>query len=309
MALTRTKTLREPVGLDIDSRYVAAVQAGAGRITAAASADLPPGLLHEGEVADVDGLAGALKDFFKGAGLPRNVRLGVSNQQIVVRDLELPRLDDPKELAAAVRFKAEEAIPMPIDEAVLDYQVVGHGTSLEGTATTQVIVVAARQTMIEQLVEATRRAGLKPQGVDLDAFALVRLLAEPSVNDGSARVYCHVAGVTNLAIAVGTTCLFARTLPTLVADEGQDPAFELAEQIRPSIDFYMGQPGARMVADVLLSGPWAATDGLTDALGAMLGLPVAVAEPLGTLNRVGLPPGEDPQRHTIAAGLSLGAAA
>lgn len=306
---SRNSSAREPVGLDIDAGYVAAVQAARGRITAAASTDLPSGLLRDGEVTDVDGLASALRDFFKSTGMPKTVRLGISNQQIAVRDLELPRLEDEKELAAAVRFKAEEAIPMPLDEAVLDHQVIGHGTSIEGTPTTQVMVVAARQTMVEQLADAARGAGLRPDGIDLNAFALVRVLAEASVNDDTARVYCHLAGVTNLAIAVGSTCLFTRTLTAALSSESEDPASELAEGIRPSIDYYMSQPGARMIGDVVLSGPGAGRDGLAEGLNAMLGLAVSIAEPLGSLNRVGLPPGEDPRRHTIAAGLSLGVAA
>ena len=54
-----------------------------------------------------------------------NVRLGVANQQIVVRVVELPRIEDEKQRDAAVRFQAAEAIAMPLDEAVLDHQVAG----------------------------------------------------------------------------------------------------------------------------------------------------------------------------------------
>lgn len=306
---SRSNSSRDPVGLDIDAGYVAAVQASAGRITAAASVDLPEGVVTDGEVSDVNGLSEALKELFKQSGLPKNVRLGIANQQIAVRDLELPRLEDPKELAAAIRFKAEEAIPMPLDEAVLDHQVTGYGTSLEGAATAQVIVVAARESMVERLADAARGAGLKPAGIDLNAFALVRLLAEPSVADDTARVYVHLAGIPNLAVAVGTSCLFTRTLAAPEQGEVDLAAAQLAEGIQPSIDYYLGQPGARLVNDVLLSGPGAGVHGLADALSPLLGLPVAVAEPLGTLNRVGLPPGEDPKRHTIAAGLALGASA
>ena len=74
--------------------------------------------------------------------------------------------------------------------------------------------MAARRSMIEGLLEAVKKAGLKPAGIDLDAFALVRVLAdggEPAA-DESARVYCHLGGVSNIAIAVGTTCLFTRPL-------------------------------------------------------------------------------------------------
>ena len=49
----------------------------------------------------------------------------MANQQIVVRQIELPAIEDSKELDAAVRFQAAETIAMPLDEAVLDYQLLG----------------------------------------------------------------------------------------------------------------------------------------------------------------------------------------
>ena len=57
--------------------------------------------------------------------LCQRVRLGIANQRVVVRTLRLPAIEDPKELDAAVRFQAQEQIPMPIDQAVLDHRVVG----------------------------------------------------------------------------------------------------------------------------------------------------------------------------------------
>ena len=70
-------------------------------------------MISDGEVTDVTALTDALRDFFKTEGLPKRVRLGIANQQIVVRQLEIPKIDDPKERAAAVRFQASETIAMP----------------------------------------------------------------------------------------------------------------------------------------------------------------------------------------------------
>ena len=56
---------------------------------------------------------------------PSSVRLGIANQRIVVRTLDLPPLEDPKALAAAVRAEAPDHIPMPMDEAILDFQPLG----------------------------------------------------------------------------------------------------------------------------------------------------------------------------------------
>jgi type IV pilus assembly protein PilM len=295
------------VGLDIDGRYLAAAQVDGGRVVRGASHELPQGLVHDGEVVDRDRLAEALKSFVAEAGLPKSVRLGVANQQIVVRVVELPRIEDEKQRDAAVRFQAAEAIAMPLDEAVLDHQVAGYTEAPDGSPRMQVVLVAARRSMIEALLSAAKAAGLKPEGVDLDAFALVRTLATASsAPDDSARVFCHLGGVTNLAIAVGTACLFTRPLAAVWDDD--DAAAKLADEIRLSIDYYMTQGQARPVGEVVVSGPGSTDDQLVESLGVHLGLPTTVAAPLGTLDPSGAG-GEDPHRLTVAAGLALGAAA
>ena len=308
MAFTLRKTSGGgTIGLDIDGRYLAAAQVANGRVTQSASHELPEGLVRDGEVADVQALADQLKTFASEAGLPKNVRLGVANQQIVVRVIELPRIEDVKQRDAAVRFQASEAIAMPLDEAVLDHQVAGYAEAPDGTPRMQVVVVAARRTMIETLLQAVKSAGLKAEGVDLDAFALVRTLAFDGESTGdSARVFCHLGGVTNLAIAVGTSCFFTRPLSALWDDE--DAGSRLADEIRLSIDYYMTQPQAKPVGEVVLSGPGSSATDLTDSIGTHLGLPTSVAAPLGALDTSALS-GEDPYRFTVAAGLAIGTSA
>jgi type IV pilus assembly protein PilM len=305
----RKNTQRGVVGLDIDGRYLAAAQVDSGRVLRGASLALPAGLVRDGEVVDRDGLADALKSFVQQAGLPKSVRLGVSNQQIVVRVVELPRIEDAEERDTAVRFQAADAIAMPLDDAVLDYQVAGHGAALDGTERMQVVLVAARRSMIDALLDAAKKAGLRPDGIDLDAFALVRTLAQASAggDDESARVFCHLGGVSNLAIAVGTTCFFTRPLSAVWEDE--DAGSQLADEIRLSIDFYMTQPQAKPVGEVVLSGPGSSDNDLVDSLADQLGIPLEVAAPLGQIDSAGLGPDEDPHRYTVAAGLALGASA
>jgi type IV pilus assembly protein PilM len=304
----RKPSERGTVGLDIDGRYLAAAQVDNGRVVRGASVDLPEGLVRDGEVSDAAALSDELKRFAAAADLPRNVRLGVANQQIVVRVVELPHIEDEKQRDAAVRFQASEAIAMPLDEAVLDHQIAGFAESPDGTPRMQVVVVAARRKMVETLLEAVKSAGLKADSVDLDAFALVRTLAVNGNSPGdAARVFCHLGGVTNLAIAVGAACFFTRPLSAVWDDE--EAGSRLADEIRLSIDYYMTQPQAKPVGEVVLSGPGSSDDSLVESLGVHLGLPVQVAAPLGLIDTSGLAQGEDPHRYTVAAGLSLGAVA
>ena len=134
MALTLSKkNPRGSVGLDLDGGFVAAVQAVERAHLARGQRRAADGVITDGEVTDIAGLSTSLKSFFKDNSLPTRVRLGVSNQQIVVRHLELPLIQDQTELAAAVRFQAAEAIAMPLEEAVLDFQVLGQVQGREGS--------------------------------------------------------------------------------------------------------------------------------------------------------------------------------
>src|SRR5919109_113926 len=109
------------VGVDVEPGYVAAVQAKPGRIEVerAAAAVLPPGVVRDGEVVDAETLAAVMREMFGEHKLGRRVRLGVANQRIVMRTLDLPPLTDTKQIASAVRFQAQEHIPMPLEHAVL----------------------------------------------------------------------------------------------------------------------------------------------------------------------------------------------
>ncbi len=212
------------VGLDVQPGYVAAVEGRGGvAIERAAVAKLAPGVVREGEVTDPEALADVLRAMFREHKLGRRIRLGVANQRIVMRTLDLPPLTDPKEIASAVRFQAQELIAMPLDQAVLEHQVMGTVETPEGTRT-RVVLVAARRDMIESLLSAVRKAGLRVEGVDLSAFAMIRALHRPGSSDPT--LYLSVGGVTNLAVAVGTSCLFTRVVPY----GSESMASELAER-------------------------------------------------------------------------------
>jgi type IV pilus assembly protein PilM len=220
------------IGLDIQPGFVAAVRAKVnGSIAAehAGSVPLPADTMRDGEVFDEETLADALKELFAQGGFGKRVRVGVANQRTVLRTLELPPVTDQKELAAAVTFQAQDQVPMPLSNAVLDFHPLGIVDTPNGPRQ-RVVLVAAQRDMIERLVGAVRRAGLTPDGIDLSAFALIRSLYRPSDGDGDgvgARVlYLNVDGLTNMAIAEGKTCRFTR----VVGGGLEGMASELAER-------------------------------------------------------------------------------
>jgi type IV pilus assembly protein PilM len=227
--LTRSRNnSRGVVGLDIEPGYVAAAQArvnGSLVVERAAGAPLDLDIVREGEVLDPEALSEVLRDLFHESHLEKRVRVGVANQRTVLRMLELPPISDNKELAAAVRFQAQEQVPMPMSNAVLDFHSLGIVETPAGPRM-RVMLVAAQRDMVDRLLAAVRGAGLRPEGVDLSAFAMIRALYSPQGDNTARTLYLNVGGLTNMAVAEGRVCLFTR----LVGDGLEAMAVELAER-------------------------------------------------------------------------------
>src|SRR6266540_6532101 len=140
-----SKGAKRLVGLKIGASQLAAARVannGSAELLQVAREPLDPGIVVGGELRDADALAEALKDFFAKHKLPkRGVRLGIANNRIGVRTFDIVGIEDQKQLANAVRFRAQEALPIPIDEAVLDYQVLGESVDEEGQPTRRILLV------------------------------------------------------------------------------------------------------------------------------------------------------------------------
>jgi type IV pilus assembly protein PilM len=240
------------VGLDIEAGSAAAAEVaenGDVSVSKFGTIGLGAGVFRDGEVTDPSALADALKELFAKSKLSKSVRLGMASQRVAVRTLRLPQIKDHKELETAVRFQAQDQIPMPLDQAVMDWQVVSHSSGDNGEQLIDVVAVAARHETVRGLVGALRQAGLRPVGIDLSAFGMIRALSRETYQavgpggyvdapgpsavvyedrlpehlggqgsgaavaaqpEAPARLYCNFGDVTNLAVARGNTCLFTR---------------------------------------------------------------------------------------------------
>jgi type IV pilus assembly protein PilM len=216
------------VGLDIQPGFVAAVKVHVnGSIVAerAASLPLPADTMRDGEVLDEAALGEVLQELFASAKLGKRVRVGVANQRTVLRTLELPPVTDHKELTAAVSFQAQDQVPMPLGNAVLDFHPLGIIDTPSGPRQ-RVVLVAAQRDMVQRLLAAVQAAGLTAEGIDLSAFALIRSLYRPEPEQTGRVLYLNVDGLSNLAIAEGKICRFTRVIGSGL--EGM--ATELAER-------------------------------------------------------------------------------
>jgi type IV pilus assembly protein PilM len=215
------KRVKRLVGLKIGGSQLAAariVNNGSPELVQVAREDLEHGIVVGGELREPELLAESLRAFFRKHKLPRQgVRLGIANNRIGVRILEIAGIDDPKQLENAIRFRAQEALPIPIEEAVLDYHVLGARIDDQGTTIRRILLVVAYRELIDRYVSACKKAGVRLAGIDLEAFALLRALGEPQEDDAppsdAALVVVAIGhDRSTFAVSDGRVCEFTRVL-------------------------------------------------------------------------------------------------
>jgi type IV pilus assembly protein PilM len=180
---------------------------------------LSEGLVVDGEIVDADLFARELRAFASQYKLRnRMVLASVSNQKVIVRNVEMPDMTED-ELRGAIEFQAQDYIPIPVEEAVMDFQIVGKKTSAEGVSRQEVLLVAAQSSMIGTLHAAIKQAGLRVAGIDVSSMALVRALIPPATfmaasgEGGVCRGIVDIgSSVSTLVIAVDGVVKFTRVI-------------------------------------------------------------------------------------------------
>ena len=181
-----TRTL---VGLDIGSSGVRAAEFSVGRRTPVlrrfATAPLPVGTVRAGKVAEPEALTEALNRLWSEGKLQsRDVVLGLANDSVLVRQMDLDWMP-PADFRKALRYQVAESLPVPVDEANLDYYLLdeldlpaAEGAPDGGTRrVARVMLVAAGREMVDAFVRPVQAAGLRVIRADLVPFALVRAAA------------------------------------------------------------------------------------------------------------------------------------
>jgi type IV pilus assembly protein PilM len=220
VAKKKAKGKQDYVGVKVGASQIAAAYVhnnGGSKLVKLAREPLEPGVVVGGEVKDMIALSRALDEFFKKHDLPRKgVRLGVGTNRVGVRVLDVDGIDDEKQLANAVTFRAHEALSIPMDQAVMDYHVVGSQKLDNGDVSHRVILAAAYREPIDQFAAAFDAAEIQLEAIDVEAFALLRAVAPPAKNaDGERTAVVALAlghDRTTLAISDGRFCDFTRVL-------------------------------------------------------------------------------------------------
>ena len=317
---------RGAIGLDIGASAVRVAQLTGTRdnpaLTSFGQVALPQGAVVDGEIRDAGAVSEAVAQLWKRTKLrAKNAVIGIANQRVVVRQVDLPFLDE-KEFRTALPFQAADYIPMPVEEAQLDFIVLSDYMTENQDHMMRVLLVAAATEMVESFVDVVTEAGLQPAGVDLIPFAVARAVSPVARGEsgvgGSEAVVDVGAGITNIVVHHNGEPRFVRILlvggddATTSIAELQDVSFEeaealkfdlssdvgteevkrilrsqvdaLVEEIRGSLDYYLSQEDSEPIVSILLTGGGSLTAGLSERMEETFRTAIVRALPLNEVN-------------------------
>jgi type IV pilus assembly protein PilM len=324
MALSLPKmSARGRIGLDVGATAVRAAQLRLNppTLVRVAQVRLPDGAVENGEVRDAQAVGSALSELWQlGKFKGRQVHLGIGNQRVVVREVTLPWLPE-KEMRASLPFQVQEYVPIPLDEAVLDYHLLEE-VEQEGRRMVRILLVAAAKAMILNLVEAVELAKLVPVGVDVVPFAIVRSVGDVEglgldQEPGDEAVVDIGADVTSIVVHSKGAPRFvrmlpsggqeindaiARALPVSVEEAEQLKRGEAVgtedvrtqadaiirtrmsafiDEVRSSLDFYTAQSPGSRIIRVVLTGGGSVLPGLVEQVSSQMPCDVVHGSPFG----------------------------
>ena len=305
------------LAIDIGSSSVKLVETdgppGSIRLTAAGIAPLPPTAVQNNLIQEPAEVAAAIRDLVKSTGArATNVVTAVPGPAVMIKKIHMPNADDAH-LEQQVFMEAGSAIPENLDNVTLDYQVLGYTDRDE----LEVLLVAVKKDIINSYTSVIRDAGLIPQIVDVDYFALENMF-ELNYDLDETRViglvnigarYCSInilrggrssftgdipvggaefsdvlmrtLGISPEEAELVKTGGSARSLTPEQIEAALTPAVQfLVDEIHRALSFYWRSDAEEPLSAVYLSGGTALTEGLAGFLSERLETPVELAHPL-----------------------------
>jgi type IV pilus assembly protein PilM len=260
---------------------------------------------------DLGQLSAIVKKLLRESKVTRkDVAISIPEHEVFTRTVRFPPLTD-QEIASAVKWEAEQYIPIPVSEAILQHQI----TDRQETATkpyVSVFLVAVSKEIANRYVKVVQDAGATVGLVEPTMMALARSLAP---KDKTVLIVDIGSYSSNMAVVRGQKLVFSRSIPTAgnaltravgqalsidpVQSEEYKKSYGLAkdrlegkvrqsmlpvvgvitDEIKKALQFYKSEEGGSTPATIYLSGGSSGLPGLISELSASLNLEVVLGNP------------------------------
>lgn len=270
----------------------------------------PKGLWSESEL-DLGFFSQSIKNLVTEAKInTKFVNCALPENQVFTKVIDVPNLTD-KELSSAIHWEAEQYVPRPLSEVVLDYQVIQRPQASE--LPMQVLLVAAPIILINKYKRILENAGLVPVIFETETLSTARALL--SGRESISFLIINMgASSTTLSIIRRGVLIFTFIIPTageamtktiaaefnleLSEAEQYKKTYGLGEylqgkvaasiipivktimvEVEKAIKFYQQKYSQETVESIVVAGGGAKLPGLTSHLAENLGVEVEMADP------------------------------
>lgn len=161
--------------------------------------------------ADTEAIAIALKQLMKDTGTKsRNVTIALPESKVFTRVIEVPQLS-ARELTSAIKWEAEQYIPLPLDQVNVDYTVLRDAKET-GTGKMEVLLVAAPKALVDRYLTILELAELNAVGAETEIIATARAVARSATNVKTIMVVALGAQTTDIALLKNGVLVFTRSV-------------------------------------------------------------------------------------------------
>ena len=267
------------------------------------------------EEKDLLELAQVIKKLHKEARISsKDITIALPEEKIFTRVIDFPLLTD-QEISSAIKWEAEQYIPIPIAEAIVQHQIISRIE--KGTPSgVKVLLVAVSRNLVEIYVKLLQSVNLNTVKVDTELLSLTRVFAP---NDKTSLIIDFGASSTDIAICNKGILSFSRSIPTAgeafsravaqrlnitpqQAEEYKkayglsskleekikgalDPVIRsVSDEIKKAIFYYQSEEKGEMPSSVILSGGSSGMPEVVTYLSKMLGLEIVVGNPFAKVS-------------------------
>lgn len=315
-------------GLDIGSYAIKFVKAEGhdshAKIKTIGSVYNSVGQILPGDTHQFDQLATLIKNGVKEFGLlGLNCHLSLPSPQAYMSIVQMPSLTDA-ELSSAIKWEAEQHIPVSLSEVNFEYDVVYRPTKNSSDDSMSVFMVGVPKTVVDKYISLMESAGIELIGLEPDVISLMRTFYTPKddKNTDSATLVCHFGALNTSFVIMDSTKLhvvhtanigslaLTRTIEkSLGLDPSRSeeykrtyglqqnqlegkvrtvltPVFDaLVSEIRKTIQFFVSQsPANNTVSRIIISGGGSNLPEMSSYLVEALSLEVVVGNPFANLS-------------------------
>ncbi len=148
-----------------------------------------------------------MRDALKVKGGP--VNYAISGQNMFTRFVKLPPVAEDK-VESIIGFEAQQNVPFPIEEVVWDYQLVSSGSP---NAPVEVVLVAIKSDLLEDINAVTANNGLRTQIVDAAPMALYNAFRYNYSDLTGCSLLVDLGARTTNLIFIEPSKVFSRSIP------------------------------------------------------------------------------------------------